>query len=187
LGLAVLAIGLCAASGAHAAVLQAETVRIARAIDGDSLLLEDGRQVRLIGVDAPEFKDAHRNLRNAREFGLDPAAYGSYAGKAAGYARRLAAGREARLEFDDANRSTGHKDRYGRLLAYVYVPVSDVSGRASELFLNAEMIRSGHAFTTEGFSFSQREAFLRLQAQARESGRGLWQSGRPRAAALAER
>jgi micrococcal nuclease len=59
-------------------------------------------------------------------------------------------------------------DRYGRMLAYVYLIDS---GR----FVNAELLRRGYARTLEippNTDFADR--FDRLQRRARDSGRGLW-------------
>ena len=44
-----------------AGVLAVDSLTVSRVIDGDSLLLSNGSQVRLIGIDAPEFKDQSRN------------------------------------------------------------------------------------------------------------------------------
>ena len=74
-------------------------VRFLRVIDGDSLLVEnkgDAMEVRLIGVDAPEFRQEYG--REAKEFSL-----------------RFCFGKPLRLEFDKERR-----DQYGRYLAYVF-------------------------------------------------------------------
>ena len=81
------------------AVAQAQEVTFIKIIDGDSLLVEAGgrsMQVRLIGVDAPEFR---------QPFGLE----------AKEFSLRFCFGHKLRLEFDK-----GRVDRYGRVLAYVY-------------------------------------------------------------------
>ena len=79
--------------------------RVERVVDGDTILVRiDGRRerVRYIGIDTPE--------------SVKPGARVQCFGKAAAAAnRRLVAGREVRLAYDAEAR-----DRYGRLLAYVY-------------------------------------------------------------------
>jgi micrococcal nuclease len=78
------------------------TVKVDKAMDGDTLRLEDGRLVRYIGIDAPEID--HRS-HSADPFGLE--AYqlnASYVNA-----------KNVVLEFD-----LEKKDRYGRLLAYVF-------------------------------------------------------------------
>lgn len=73
--------------------------RFLRALDGDSLRVDhagDTLEVRLIGVDAPEYKQEYS--RKARDF-----------------SRRFCEGKTVHLEFDKDRR-----DRYGRTLAYIY-------------------------------------------------------------------
>jgi micrococcal nuclease len=70
-------------------------------VNGDTLLLDNDEYVNLIGVDTPETK----------RFGKE----------AAKFTRRLAHGKRVRLAFDQATAVIGHKDRYGRTLAYVFL------------------------------------------------------------------
>jgi micrococcal nuclease len=69
--------------------------------------------------------------------------------------------RHVRLELDVQAR-----DRYGRLLAYVWV---------GDLMVNAELVRRGYAeVMTVPPNVRHQALFLRLQREARESARGLW-------------
>jgi micrococcal nuclease len=72
-------------------------------------------------------------------------------------------GEAVRLRFDAERR-----DRYGRLLAYVY--------RARDgLFVNAELVRRGYAVTlTIPPNVAHATEFARLASSARRAGRGLW-------------
>jgi micrococcal nuclease len=75
--------------------------------------------------------------------------------------RRLVVGKTVRLEFDERRR-----DKYGRLLAYVYV---------DGLFVNAELIRQGYArVSTYKDNQRHREEFESLQQSAIGMRRGLW-------------
>jgi micrococcal nuclease len=58
------------------------------------------------------------------------------------------------------------RDRYGRLLAYIYSPDGDCH--------NAALIREGyaHAYTTYSFQFM--DEFRALEQEARRERRGLW-------------
>ena len=128
-----------------------ELRRCVRVIDGDTLELDGGERVRLIGVDTPESVDPRRPVQ--------------YFGKAAAaFTRRLAEGRAVRLAYDDDTR-----DRYGRTLAYVYL--EDGS------FLNAEIIRQGYGHAYTRFPFRYQQEFLALEREARENSRGFWASG----------
>lgn len=75
-----------------------EQAQVARVIDGDTLVLVDGRRVRLLQVDAPEHGQCGYDLAK-REL-------------------RKYEGREVGLEQDQ---KFGDRDRYGRLLRYVHV------------------------------------------------------------------
>lgn len=122
---------------------------VQRAVDGDTLLLEDGRRVRLIGVDTPETK--HPELP-VQPFGPEAAAFTS----------KMVGGKAVLLEFDKERR-----DRHGRILAYVY---------ADDLFLNEELIRRGlgRAITRFPYSAAMKRRFRIAEQQARESGLGIW-------------
>ncbi len=78
------------------------TVKVDKAMDGDTLRLADGRLVRYIGIDAPEID--HQS-HSADPFGLE--AYQL----SASYVNN----KTVVLEFDQEK-----KDRYGRLLAYIF-------------------------------------------------------------------
>jgi micrococcal nuclease len=119
-----------------------------RVVDGDTLELDGGERVRLIGVDTPETVDPRRPVQ--------------YFGKeASAFTRRLAQGNTVRLEYDQDT-----QDRYGRTLAYVYLP--------DGAFLNAEIIRQGYGHAYTRFPFRYQAEFLALEREAREQGRGLW-------------
>lgn len=121
--------------------------RVTRVVDGDTIVVGDER-VRLIGIDTPE--------------SVQPGApVECYARRASAFLERLVEGRRVRLELDAEER-----DRYGRLLAYVY---------RDDLFVNAELVRRGYAsVATFPPNVRHVETFVRLQREARESGRGLW-------------
>jgi endonuclease YncB( thermonuclease family) len=113
-----------------------------------ALIINGGGKVRYTGLNTPE---THH-----------PDKLPEYCGQEAFEAnRRLVAGKTVRLEFDERRR-----DRYGRLLAYVYV---------GNLFVNAELIRQGYAqVSTYKENRRYHEDFTRLQRSAIEARRGLW-------------
>jgi micrococcal nuclease len=125
---------------------------VQQVIDGDTVKLSTGERVRYIGVDTPEL----HHPRKPVEF---------YAREAKEFNRRLVEGKRVRLEFD-----VQRYDRYGRLLAYVYLE--------DGTFVNAELLRQGYAqLLTIPPNVKYANMFLELQRQARENRRGLW--GRP--------
>ncbi|MBI4562972.1 MAG: thermonuclease family protein, partial [Candidatus Rokubacteria bacterium] len=75
--------------------------------------------------------------------------------------RQLTLGKRARLELD-----VGQRDRYRRLLAYVWV---------DGIMVNAELVRRGYAqVMTVPPNVRYQDLFLKLQRDARQAGRGLW-------------
>ncbi|MBZ5515752.1 MAG: thermonuclease family protein [Acidobacteriia bacterium] len=119
-----------------------------RVVDGDTIVLDGGEHVRLIGVDTPETVDPRRPVQ--------------YFGKeASAFTRRMVEGKNVRLEQDEDTR-----DHYGRTLAYVYLQ--------DGTFLNAEIIRQGYGHAYTRFPFRYEQQFVQLEREARENGRGLW-------------
>lgn len=119
-----------------------------RVIDGDTIVLDGGEHVRLIGVDTPEKNDQREEVRRL-------------ARQATSFTRAQVAGRRVRLEYDQTRR-----DRYRRTLAYVYL-----EGGA---MLNAEIIRQGFGFAYVRHPFRHMARFRAHERAAREGARGLW-------------
>jgi micrococcal nuclease len=132
--------------------------RVTRAVDGDTVELGRGRLVRYIGVDTPEVR-----RRDGERWVKDPEPFGE---EAAEFNRRLVAGRRVRLEYDVQTR-----DRFNRLLAYVYVP----DDRGEELMVNEALLREGFAQPmTIPPNVRHAAAFRALADEARRNRRGLW-------------
>jgi micrococcal nuclease len=133
------------------------TGTVARVIDGDTLRLSNGDRVRLIGVDTPE--TVHPN-KPVERFGKE----------AAEFTRGFISGEEITLVYEPFSGASGSfRDRYGRLLAYVY-------RRRDNADLNAELVRQGYAHAYVNYPFSRMEEFRRYEREARDAGRGLWGS-----------
>ncbi len=129
--------------------------RITRVVDGDTVHVAlAGREetVRYIGVDTPETKKRGTPVECF--------------GKAASAANtRLVSGERVRLRFDAERR-----DRYGRLLAYVF-------RRRDGLFVNAALVRDGFATTISiPPNIAQAGRLRALERRARARGRGLWRA-----------
>ncbi len=144
---------------AHSQILvqrESEYRTVKRVVDGDTLILENGERVRLIGVDSPETKHPQKPVE--------------YFGKeASGFTRSMVQGKKVRLEFDQSNSPNGHKDKYGRTLAYVFLE--------DGTFLNAEIVKQGYGHAYTRFPFRYLKEFRQLEREAREQGRGLWAKG----------
>ena len=119
--------------------------RVARVVDGDTVVLSRAGRARLIGVDTPEVH-----------------------GRVDCFGRHAAAFTERRLSGRRVGVQVGRepRDRYGRLLVYL-----TVDGR----LFNADLVRDGYARTLAippNVRYAHR--FARLAAEARRAGRGLW-------------
>lgn len=128
-------------------------VIVKHVIDGDTILVEINgttEKVRLIGINTPEI---HHPTKGVERYGYEAKRFTS---------GLLKEGDRIKLEFDLQKR-----DKYGRLLAYVYL--SD--GR----FLNALLVQEGYAQVyTIPPNVKYQELFVKLQKEARAQGRGLW-------------
>lgn len=141
---------------------------VERVIDGDSLVLDGGVQVRLLGIDAPEIKDNHgRNRRNALRFGANPDAVKITAITAKETLQKWAEGKQVLIQTDPENARTNHLDDYGRLLAYLFPEGEGVS-------LNARMVQEGQAFVYRKFKHAERSHFMRYEREAKLKRKGIW-------------
>ena len=149
--LVVASIRLAAAVAANTPPLDGVVVRI---VDGDTVEVRIGGRietVRYIGVNTPE---VHHPRKGEEPGGREAARLNT----------ALVAHRRVWLELDAQSR-----DRYGRLLAYVWV---------GDVMVNAELVRRGYAqVMTVPPNVRYVDLFVKLQRDARESGRGLWRRG----------
>lgn len=129
------------------------TGRVQRVVDGDTIVVEapgGSERVRYIGIDTPESVAPGRPVE-------------CFGRQASAANRRLVAGQRVKVVPGAETR-----DRYGRLLAYVYTE----DGRR---FVNAELVRSGAADTLSiepNTEYAGKLADLRRRARA--EGAGLW-------------
>jgi endonuclease YncB( thermonuclease family) len=136
-------------TAAAAASFEAE---VAQVLDGDSFLLSDGRQVRLIGINTPEYgKDGAPDQPLARE------ARARLAGLIERRRVRLTPGREPR-------------DRHGRLLAHAEINGEQVEER---------LLREGLAWMVAiPPNIAHLERFTAAEQRARAQGLGVWSEPR---------
>jgi micrococcal nuclease len=134
--------------------LDGQRVRVVRVVDGDTLIIEtlDGtsERLRLKGIDAPELSSD------------DAPAPQHFATESANYLRQRVEGRDVILQFDGTER----RDRYGRLLGFVYVTENDC--------INLAMVRDGYAYADRRFDSFLRSKLGQAEGEARQKKRGLW-------------
>jgi micrococcal nuclease len=151
--------------GASAAQGAPKLYTVQRVIDGDTFKLSNGERVRLIGVDTPETKLNDKLKRDARRTNQDAQTIIAMGRQSKDFSKKLLEGKRVRLEFDAQRR-----DRYGRMLAYVYLK--------DGTFVNAELLKQGYAqLMTVPPNVKHKDLFVRMQREARENQRGLWRVG----------
>ncbi len=144
--------------------------KVVKVYDGDTFRcrLENGEEVkvRLIGVDTPESRVNPKARRDARREGLSLKQIVRLGKKATEFTKKLIPpGTVVYLETD-----VQVHDKYGRLLAYVYLP----DGR----MLNEVLLEEGYAkMMTIPPNVKYVERFRKAQRRAISEGRGLWSEG----------
>ncbi len=117
---------------------------VTRVVDGDTIELTGVGRVRLHGIDAPEL---------AQPYGTE----------AKQYLQERIEGRRVELVPTD-------RDRYGRLVAWVYLP----EGGSTQVAL----LEAGLAWWYEEYA-PEAARLAAAETRAREAGRGLWAEGDP--------
>ncbi|MCW9048220.1 MAG: thermonuclease family protein [Gammaproteobacteria bacterium] len=132
-----------------------ESVRVNYVYDGDTLQLEDGRKIRLIGIDTPEVFGRHKKINS------DVKARG----------KQARAALQKQLDDSDQRVSLAYGpqrfDRYNRTLAHVFLP----DGKN----LQAWLIEQGYgvAFTTPP-NDTMSDCYKQQEVQAINAKRGIW-------------
>lgn len=139
---------------------------IIKVIDGDTLTVDyNGKRenIRLIGIDTPESFAGKKARRDSKRSNTDMAQILQSGRKAAEYTKtRVNPGDLVSVEFDVEKR-----DRYGRLLGYVFL----ADGR----MLNEEIIKNGYASVlTIPPNVNYQKRFIEAYRHARRNNLGLW-------------
>lgn len=143
---------------------------VTRVVDGDTAHISiDGtvEKVRFIGINTPESTTRHE----------------PYGAEASAYTKRSLSNKTVYVETDAELR-----DRYGRLLAYIWLskPVHGDEAEVRLSLFNARLLLDGYAqVSTFPPNVKYVDYFLPLQEEAREAGRGLWGLGEKSQAAPA--
>lgn len=121
---------------------------VTRVIDGDTIEINSGIKVRYIGINTPETVDSRTGVKC---FGREASAFN----------RNLVEGKEVVLE-----RDVSDKDKYGRLLRYVYL---------GEVMINEKLVREGYAqVSTYPPDVKYKDRFIEAQKEAKREQLGLW-------------
>jgi micrococcal nuclease len=143
-----------------------EKAKILSIVDGDTVKVifhNREERLRLIGIDTPESIPNSKAKKDAQRTKSDIETITSQGREAKSFMKGLVKpGDLLKIEFDVRTR-----DKYGRLLAYLYLP----SGK----MLNEEIVKAGYAqLMTIPPNLKYQERFLMAYREARENYRGLW-------------
>lgn len=135
------------------AVVLAGGYQVVRVVDGDTIVIDyQGKQekVRLLRVNTPE--SVHPDKKQNIPMGKT----------ASEYTKKRLAGESVDLKYEGDRR-----DRYGRLLAYIFVGGTN---------FNIELLRQGLSpyYTAYGPSVRYDNKFREAERQARKQGLGIW-------------
>ncbi len=123
-----------------------EYSKVVRVIDGDTIVLENGKVVRYIGIDSPEM------TRGKNE---------CFSHEAKQANENLVLGKQVKMQKD-----VSEADKYGRLLRYVWV---------DDVFVNEYLVKQGFAkAVTYPPDVKYSELFRRSEDFARKQNKGLW-------------
>lgn len=129
------------------------TTTVTKVIDGDTFRVatdEGTATIRMIGIDTPETKDPRRPVE-------------CFGQEASDKLKELIEGQTVRLEPDPTQ---DDKDKYGRLLRYVFL---------NETNINKQMIAEGYAFEyTYQIPYQQQAEFQQAERDAEAAQKGLW-------------
>jgi micrococcal nuclease len=132
--------------------------RVTRFVDGDTIAVDmSGHQekIRFIGVDTPETHKPNTPVQ-------------CYGPAAAAFTKNTIGSQRVRLVADELS---SNRDRYDRLLRYVYLP----DGR----LLNEMIIINGYGFYYPYFPFTKSQEFNGAELTAQAHKAGLWGNCRP--------
>lgn len=131
--------------------------KVEKVVDGDTIKVNirgNIETVRLLGIDTPEIVDHQKSVQ-------------CFAKTASDKMKKFILGKYVKL-IDDSTQ--GNRDRYGRLLRYVYL----LDNKAT--FVNGEMIKQGYAFSYKKYPTKMLVKFNKLEKYARSRSLGLWSS-----------
>ena len=140
--------GQIAALGTKNVILDGESVKVARVVDGDTIEVEGGQTVRYIGINTPETVHPQKTVE-------------CFGREASNKNKELVEGKFVQLEKD-----ISETDKYGRLLRYVYV---------DGVFVNELLVKEGFAHASSyPPDIKYQDLINSAQEEARSHNKGLW-------------
>jgi endonuclease YncB( thermonuclease family) len=123
---------------------------VQRVIDGDTVVLDSGEKVRLLGIDSPELHHPDYPVQK-------------YGEEAKQYMKKRVEGKKVTLEYTVLDKY----DKYNRLLAFIYLDGANV---------NSEMVKKGLAYASVNQYMSKTKEFMVIENIARRFKVGIWET-----------
>jgi len=137
-------------------IASTEAFLVTKVIDGDTIVLENGEKVRYLGIDTPELNHPKKEVE-------------CFAYQAHEKNKELVLGKKVFLQKD-----ISEKDKYGRLLRYVFLDEKMSTDEGS--FVNLYLVKNGFAYAaTFPPDVKYANLFLTAQKEAYQKNLGLWQ------------
>ncbi len=139
---------------------------VKKIFDGDTFEVEIGgksEKVRMLGIDTPEKWSSDKFDRDAERTGKDKETIKKLGTLSSEFTARLIGGKKVILEPDAKG---DDKDKYGRLLRYVYLE--------DGTFVNLKIVEEGYANAYRKFNVTKQKEFIKAETDAREKKKGLW-------------
>ncbi|MFA5403962.1 MAG: thermonuclease family protein [Ignavibacteria bacterium] len=140
-----------------------EIIIVKRVVDGDTFELSSGEKVRLLGIDTPEKYESKKLEKDVEAKGQDKKTIKKLGKLASDYVKNFVEGKKVILEKEP---NYEDKDRYGRLLRWVYLE--------DGTFVNGKIVKDGYAQVYEKFPVSKLDELRKYQKEAKDNNRGLW-------------
>ena len=119
-----------------------DTAKVIQVIDGDTIVIEGGYHVRYIGINAPEENEPYYSESTHKN-------------------KMLVENKIIKLQKDITD-----KDKYGRLLRYIYV---------DNTLVNAEMVKHGYAYAKAYPPDTKYQIYFKsIEREARQKKIGIW-------------
>jgi micrococcal nuclease len=145
-----------------------ETAHVKKVIDGDTFeAVIDGKteKIRMLGIDAPEKSNSEKFNRDTERTNKDKKTIQRLGELAYEYALKLIGGRKLTLVSEPKG---DNRDRYNRLLRYVYLD--------DGTFVNLKIVQEGYANAYRKYDLSKQIEFIKAEENARENKKGLWEN-----------
>ncbi|QFR39658.1 PKD domain-containing protein [Candidatus Gracilibacteria bacterium 28_42_T64] len=137
-----------------------QKVMVERVVDGDTIVIkyQNGKteKLRLVGVDTPETKHPKKEVQ-------------FYGKEASNFTKMMLEGKNIVIKQNVRN----YRDKYGRLLGYVYLPGKE----EKDIFFNKLLIEKGYARAYLRFPFQYSVQFKKAQNKAKKQRIGIWSEG----------